>query len=180
MKPDFIETFTGRRFFPLSPVPDDIDIRDIAHALSQQCRFSGHTREFYSVGEHSVRVSELLEEWRCTPTIQLWGLMHDASEAYLVDIPLPLKLTETFAGYREAETRLMAAICGRFGLSVAEPERVRTADAALLATEARDLMPFVPAHWAGLKGIPHLTKIEPWSPETAESVFLKRYERLAA
>ncbi len=180
MPPEFIETYTGRRFFPLAPVSDDIDIRDIAHALSQQCRFSGHTTEFYSVAEHSVRVSELLEEWGCSTEIQLWGLMHDASEAYLVDIPLPLKHTDAFAGYRVAETRLMAAICRRFGMSVAEPERVRTADVVMLATEARDLMPFLAEHWASLRSRPHPTKIEPWSPETAERVFLKRYERLAA
>ncbi len=174
----FIETFTGRRFTPLTPIPGDIVIEDIAHALSQQCRFSGHTKEFYSVAEHSVRVSELLESWGCIPMIQLWGLMHDASEAYLVDIPAPLKHTEEFFPYRRAEARLMVAICRRFGLPVAEPERVRHADATLLATEARDLMAYLPEHWAGLVAKPLREKIEPWRSSTAAEAFIQRFEDL--
>ena len=74
------------------PNPDDIRIEDIAHALSNQCRFAGHAREFYSVAEHSVHVSQL-----CLPEHALWGLLHDASEAYLVDLPRPLKLLPEFA-----------------------------------------------------------------------------------
>ncbi len=180
MRPEFIETFTGRRFLPLSPVVGDICLEDIAHALGNQCRFSGHTREFYSVAEHCVRVSELLEAWGCSRDIQLWGLLHDASEAYLVDIPAPLKHTEAFFPYRRAEARLMVAICRRFGLPVAEPERVRTADMAMLATEARDLMAYLPEHWGGLTAKPLQEKIEPWRSSTAEEAFLQRYEELAA
>ncbi len=179
-RPEFIETFTGRRFLPLAPVADDICVQDIAHALSNQCRFSGHTKEFYSVAEHSVRVSELLQDWGCSKDIQLWGLIHDASEAYLVDIPAPLKHTDAFFEYRRSEARLMVAICRRLGLPVAEPERVRWADATLLATEARDLMAYLPEHWAGLVAKPLADKIEPWRPSTAEEAFIQRYEALAA
>src|ERR1017187_10636100 len=77
-----ITTFSGIHFWPLLPNPADIRIEDIAHALSNQCRFAGHAREFYSVAEHSVRVSQL-----CPPEDALWGLLHDASEAYLTDVP---------------------------------------------------------------------------------------------
>jgi hypothetical protein len=70
-----ITTFSDVRFWPLLPNPDDIRIEDIAHALSNQCRFAGHAREFYSVAEHCVRVSQL-----CRPEEALWGLLHDASE----------------------------------------------------------------------------------------------------
>jgi hypothetical protein len=79
-----ITTFSGVLFRPLLPNPDDIRIADIAHALSQQYRFAGHTRTFYSVAEHSVRVSLL-----CRPDDALWGLLHDASEAFLTDVPAP-------------------------------------------------------------------------------------------
>jgi hypothetical protein len=180
MRPDFIETHSGRAFRPLAPDSADIVISDIAHALSRQCRFSGHTREHYSVAEHSVRVSELLQWQGHSKRKQLWGLLHDASEAYLVDIPLPLKCAPEFAPYRRAEERLMAVICRRFGLTVEEPAAVREADAILLATEARDLMPFRAEHWGSLKAKPLGEVIVPWSFETAERNFLQRYVGLAA
>ncbi len=178
-RPDFIETFTGKRFRPLEPDPLQICVEDIAHALSNQCRFSGHVIVHYSVAEHSVRVSELLESWGCSRMLQTWGLLHDASEAYLVDIPSPLKSSPAFFEYRAAEARLMVAVCKRFGLPIAEPERVRTADGVLLATEARDLMPFRPEHWAGVRDTPLPDSIVPWSHETAERNFLQRFWKVS-
>lgn len=178
MRADFIETHTGRRFRPLAPVVADIDIEDIAHALSQQCRFSGHTAFHYSVAEHSVRVCELLAARGCSRTVQLWGLLHDASEAYLVDVPSPLKCLPAFDEYREVEKRLMLAICERFYLPAEEPRAVRWADATLLATEARDLMPFRPEHWEGLTEAPLLGAIEPWAPYKAKRDFLSHFKEL--
>lgn len=173
-----IETRSGVGFFPLAPTVKDVRIEDIAHALSHQCRFSGHTREHYSVAEHSVRVSELLEEWRFDVTSQLWGLLHDASEAYLVDLPSPLKVTPAFASYRLAEDRLMRAIAARFDLPWPEPQEVRAADGVLLATEARDLMAYVPEHWEKLAHSPLPEPIVAWSHETAKSNFLARFRAL--
>ncbi len=181
MRPDFIETFTGRRFQPLNPDPTEIDIRDIAHALSLIVRYGGQCREFYCVGQHSVAVSETLEDWGCSKEIQMWGLIHDASEGLgLNDIVAPVKSADCMAGYREAETRLMVAVCRRFGLPIAEPERVRTADLVLRATEVRDLMPNRPGHWADLTAKPLPRAIEPWAPSVAERAFLSRFEELAA
>ena len=85
-KGDWIQTFTGRAFYVLDPRPEDVDIEDIAHALSMQCRFAGHCREFYSVAQHSVTAS-----WLVPPEDALWGLLHDAAEAYVVDLPRPIK-----------------------------------------------------------------------------------------
>lgn len=178
MRPDFIETASGRRFRPLAPEVGAINIEDIAHALSQQCRFSGHTRVHYSVAEHSVRVAELLRDCGHPKHVQLWGLLHDASEAYLVDIPLPLKHTDAFAAYRVAERALTVAICVRFSLPFEEPASVRVADGMLLATEARDLMPFFPEHWAGLENEPLEEKIAPWSAMLAKHAFLSVFEEL--
>jgi hypothetical protein len=175
----FIETFTGGRFRPLSPVWADIRITDIAHALSNQCRFSGHVRSFYSVGEHSVRVAEYVAETEKDTSTILWALLHDASEAYLVDLPTPLKTMEQIgAGYRKAERRVMRAVCQRFGLSKEQPDAVTHADRTLLATEVRDLMFNRPEHWAKVTALPLYGRIRPWAPATAEYEFLRLFEIL--
>jgi hypothetical protein len=138
-KGDWIQTFTGVEFYPLDPRPEEICIEDIAHALSNQCRYSGHVKHFYSVAEHSIRVLELCpREWHA------WALLHDAAEAYLVDLPRPVKrYSEIGRLYREAEDLLMIAICERFGLTWQDPmpEPVERADKAMLWVESRDLMP---------------------------------------
>jgi uncharacterized protein len=178
MKP-FIETFTGRTFQPLSPVFADIQIEDIAHALANQGRFTGHTRFRYSVAEHSVRVSELLARRRCSRPVQLWGLMHDASEAYLVDLPTPLKSDPTIGdGYRRVEVALMEAVCQRFGLPSEEPAAVRLADADILATEVRDLMHGYRDYWLKLTGRAVKERIRPWGADVAEFEFLRQYREL--
>lgn len=169
----FIETYCGIAFHPLEPRPEDIRLEDIAHALAHQCRFSGHTRVFYSVAEHSVRVARLLREQGWDKKTQRHGLLHDASEAYLVDIPAPLKRHPAFAGYVEAERRLMSVIGERYGLYEIEPIAVKEADQILLATEARDLMPNVPEHWAALEFPSLLYPIGPWTSTEAAYQFLK-------
>src|SRR5690348_18006267 len=107
-----IHTFTGRTFCPLDPKPEDIDIQDIAHALSCQCRFTGHSRKFYSVAEHCVRVSLLV-----SPDLQLAALLHDASEAYLSDVARPIKRLPAMAEYRRTEEALQRQIYLCFGCS---------------------------------------------------------------
>lgn len=176
MAATLIETFSGRHFRPLSPRVKDVQIVDIAHALSNQCRFSGHVKQHYSVAEHSVRVCRLLRG--LSSEIQLWGLLHDASEAYLVDIPSPLKHTPTFKAYRAAEKHLQGVICDRFGLPRKHPKQVKLADSILLATEARDLMAYTPAYWAKLTATPLPDRIEPWTPKDAESTFLYHFHEL--
>lgn len=176
-----IETYGGYTFSPLEPVFADIQITDIAHALANQCRFSGHTRFRYSVAEHCVRVSELIEWWGHLPTVQLWGLLHDASEAYLIDLPSPIKKaadSEIGAAYRKIEARLMVAICRRFSLPEQEPLAVRQADEVLLATEVRDLMHGDRPYWGKLTGRPLGERIRPWSGEVAEAEYLRRYRAL--
>ncbi len=166
---DWIRTYTGRAFWPLDARPEDLDIVDIAHSLSMQCRFTGHVRQFYSVAEHSIRVACLMP-----PAGMLEGLLHDATEAYLVDVPRPVKRLELMDGYRDAERKLHVVIAHRFGIPSVVSAAVKTADDVLLATEARDLMgvddwPLPP---------PLRRTIVPWTPAEAEARFLELFETL--
>lgn len=175
-----IKTYTGVIFSPFDPRLSDIKIIDIAHSLANQCRYNGHTRWGYSVGEHSVRVSELLEARGYSRPIQLWGLLHDASEAYLLDLPQPLKQDPTIGpAYRHTEKRLMRLICLRFGLPKKEPRAVKVADQVLLATEVRDIMRNDESHWRErVFERPLKTRIRPWLPAVVKFEFLRRYKQL--
>lgn len=170
-----IATFTGRYVYPLALDPDDVDIEDIAHSLSNQSRFSGHTVSFYSVAHHAVLVSQLLEG----TGHEMWGLLHDGSEAYLTDVARPLK-TDPYFGktYRGAEARAMRAVAAAFDLQWPEPPEVKVADVVLLATERRDLIAAT-GRWTVLDGVTPLTdQIVPWSPKKSKRAFLNRYEQL--
>lgn len=171
MSDAWITTFTGRRFYVLDPRVEDICIEDIAHALSMQCRFTGHVKSFYSVAEHSVRVS-----WACDPQDALWGLLHDASEAYIGDMSAPLKHTPEMSRFRTTERHIMLAVVQKFGLEPKEPAGVKTADRRMLLTEARDLGLDVTGWYTEHQPFPDF--IAPWSPQRAELEFVKRFRAL--
>lgn len=166
---DWMQTYSGRRFWPLDPRPHEIHIVDIAHALSRQCRYAGHCLDFYSVAEHSV----ILSRYVSAPNA-LWALLHDASEAYLVDIPRPLKPYLT--GYREAEDRVMAAVCERFGLPPAMPDEVHAADNRIIGDERANLSE-CEAPW-DVSPEPLGIEIGCWSPDRAWCEFLLRFREL--
>jgi hypothetical protein len=168
----WIQTYSGRRFCPTNPNPNAIVIQDIAHSLSMQCRFTGHIKKFYSVAQHSVYVSYI-----CNEEDALWGLLHDASEAYLTDVPRPLKRSGFFEEYLRLESLMQTAICKRFGLPYDEPPSVKKADAKLLATEARDLM--APLHKDWLQRVAPLPfVIEAWDQQKAKDMFMQRFYEL--
>lgn len=140
-KGDYIGTFTGKRFWPLDPKPEDVDLEDVAHALSNICRFNGHTWYFYSVAAHSINVFELLKRHGCDRRTQLLGLLHDAAEAYCCDIPRPLK--QFLPGYKEIEIGIMATIYEHFGIAEpteVEAKAIKWADNYILALEGKQLM----------------------------------------
>lgn len=168
----WIQTYSGRRFNPTNPYVDAIVIQDIAHALSMQCRFSGHCRKFYSVAQHSVLVSYI-----CDSADAMWGLLHDATEAYLVDVPRPLKRSGKFDAYLEFEAKMQTAICKRFGLPDKEPPSVKRADTILLSTEARDLMSPLHSDWVQPCD-PLPFKIDPLPQQQAKDLFMKRFFEL--
>lgn len=174
---NWMQTFTGRRFWPMDPRPEDVDIRDIAHSLALQCRFAGHCRRFYSVAEHSLRASRIVP-----PEFELWALMHDAAEAYLVDLPRPVK--RSMPDYMKAESMVLLAIVTRFKIfdgicwgrgSIA----VKFADNTMLATEARDLMGTSPAKWEALPDpLPDPIRDDAQEALNPEGLFLARFYAL--
>lgn len=171
-KDGWIATYTGRRITPLDPNPLDIDPMDIAHSLAHQCRFTGHVKEFYSVAQHSYMVSTLVPA-----EYALWGLLHDASEAYISDIARPVKKAEPFGSfYKAAEDVLTLAICERFGLEGGPelPPPVEKADNLMLWAEMRDLMPNDPPDGVEM----YAEEVVPWSPSKSKSFWLRRYGEL--
>jgi len=175
-----IHTVSGRWIDPLAPDPASIEIEDIAQALANQCRFGGHCRAFHSVAQHCALVADVSEERGASAAEALTALMHDASEAYLVDLPHPLKHRSPMgAPYRLAEARLEEAIRARFDLAPAGAN-LKEIDRAMLATE-RAALASGGDPWPELEGHEPLDlEIEPWDPPRARREFLARFERLDA
>lgn len=169
-----IRTVSGRTVPLGAPTPGDIEIGDIAHGLSHICRFAGQTKVFYSVAQHSVHVSRIvpIEYAR-------WGLLHDAAEAYLGDVPAPVKAVAGMEGYMDLEEELMAAVAARFGLPPPPmPECVFEADRQALADEFGSLCRLHHADVERLTGLSPNTRIEAVSSVEAKRMFLDRFEEL--
>ncbi|MCY1366462.1 hypothetical protein D9M69_533590 [compost metagenome] len=180
----WILTRSGRKFDLARPTADMVDPTDIAHSLSMQCRFNGHTRSFYSVAQHCCLVADLVPAEH-----QLAALLHDATEAYVGDMVRPLKdgMREhanslgLLSLYDEVEDRVWVAICNRFNLNPELPDYVKHADLVALSTEKRDLMPEHPEPWACLEGVdPHAAFIDPWQPSYAAIHYHHRLLQLMA
>lgn len=174
-KGDWIQTFTGVKFYPLDPRVEEIKLEDIAHSLANQCRYTGHCLQFYSVAQHCVLVARnIVSPWFEVITDEnemSWGLLHDASEAYLVDLPRPIKHHSALGReYRKIERRLMRVISARFGLTPVMPRVIKETDTKMMFTEKRDIMP-KGLVWKG-NVEPYDFKIYPWSPNVAEHHFL--------
>lgn len=168
---DWMQTFTGRQFYPMDPRPDEVDIYDIAHSLAMQCRYNGHVKRFYSVAEHCVLMSRVIE-----PEYALWALLHDATEAYVGDMVRPLKLN--MPEYRAAEDRVEAAIAAKFNLGPM-PKRVKEIDTAILLNERDALLSDPPRPWS-ITAEPIDVKIRAWSPAQAETEYLTRFRELTS
>lgn len=147
----WIQTYTGRKFYPLDPRASDVCIEDIAHALSMKCRFSGHCLVFYSVAEHSLRCAHVVRDLGGDALVQMHALLHDAAEAYLPDVASPIKgmfmgrrsTREPRYSFEHFESCVLAAIYRGLGVEQPTAEQmrlVRQADLIMLATEKRDLM----------------------------------------
>lgn len=170
-----IQSRSGRYINFVTPDPSVFCIQDIAHALSHTCRFGGHTKDFYSVAQHSVLVSYLVPE-----DDQFAALMHDAAEAYVGDVPSPLK--QLLPEYKAIEKRVENALFEKFGLHDGIPVSVKKADLIMLATEQRDLMQAKSddSEWQFIADITLAPfRIKPQSPEQARKSFLDRFNQLS-
>jgi len=165
-------TYSGKKFDIVDPKPEQICIKDIAHALSKQCRFNGHCREFYSVAQHSALVARFV-----SPEYRLAALLHDATEAYVGDLVSPLKAM--LPDFKVIENNIWQIIADKFGVPRELPPEVKHVDLMMLATEKRDLMPALPESWPMLDGIePVPSLIMPQSPAQAEQYFLHQFHLL--
>jgi len=168
---NWIMTYTGKKFYPLNPKIEDIDIKDIAHALSLKCRYTGHCNVFYSVAQHSYLASLLRDR-----ELALSALMHDASEAYLPDVARPIK--PYLIGFRKIENRILKLIFKKFDLEYPIPNAIKYADGRLCIAEAKQLG-FDISEWElATKYQPYNINIFPVGPEKAKELFMRRFDEL--
>lgn len=180
LSPTAIWTFSGRTLEPLNPDPKDISIVDIAHHLSNICRFTGASSEFYSVAQHSVLVSDLVPE-----PFKLEALMHDSPEYGLFDVAKPVKnasgpLSEA---YRAAEERLQRVIYQKFGVvsTFESHRRVKQADDLMLIIEGYHLMPpdfLSPEEKETFEIAQPEEYFDCWTPKNAKTNFLIKFAEL--
>lgn len=189
-KGDWKSTFSGVKFWPFDPSPDEVNLADIAHQLSLICRWNGCVTEFYSVAQHACMVATLVE--RIAPNLALAALHHDSAEAYLGDITRPVKHflevdlqddEDTPVSFAEMEHRLRDTIFNALGISILGSDAaviVKIADDSALKIEADHLMPhlqgqgsftdnLIPPYWQWQPG---------WTPQYAESNFLTMHQAL--
>lgn len=172
----WIQSYGGRAIDPFNLTESDVEIEDISHALANLCRFGGHSRHFYSVAQHCTIVSQIVPA-----RLSLAGLLHDADEAYVVDLPAPLKVR--FPEYRELCDKVQRVINRRFGITLTDDDRriIKDADNTALATEARDLLQGGPlGNWHEKYGMPLHTRVLPQAPTAAKAVFMMRYRLLTS
>lgn len=169
---DWMQVNSGARFYPLDVRPEDINPRDIAHALSLLCRYGGHVDRFYSVAEHCVLMSEVV-----APEFALHALLHDATEAYVVDVPRPVKRYLT--NYQNIEDDVWLAITEHFGIDPRLPLEVTEADNRIILTERNALMSNAEKRWA-MDEIytPLPVEVIGLSSEFIEDVYYKRLMEL--
>ena len=164
-----IRTYTGKWVNVFDPTLDMFDIEDIAHALSMQCRFSGHLSYHYSVAQHSILCYRHANAHGLTKTEQFTALMHDCSEAYLVDIPRPIK--REFAQYKVIEDKLMLFLATKFKFMWPLPDSVKDIDNIMLQIEWDHLM-------IKREDIDPLNRLEVYSQPYAKQLFLDIFNQL--
>jgi hypothetical protein len=175
---NYIETYTGKMFFSLNPKVDDVNIFDIAHHLANQCRYSGATQKFYSTAQHCCLLAHYAETIMKADAIEcMLILMHDAAEAYLVDIPRPVK--QHMLEYRAWDAAIQKVVRTWLGLGdVPLPSYQDEIDSRIIVDERAQLMSDSGNDWHHSME-PLGLRIVPWISENAENQFLYRYATYA-
>ena len=174
---DGIRLYSGVMFDFNNPDACNVGIEDIARGLSKVCRFAGHIIHFYSVAQHAVNCSRIVD-----PAFAFDALMHDTAEAFTNALPRPLKTA--IPAFKRLETKVEAAMSRRFGFAYPLPPQIVLADNQMLSLEKDELTTDV-SHWTCLGGceesarrVRHLVDLSSWTPDRAEQAFLARYEEL--
>jgi len=162
---NIMTTFTGKQIDILHPTPNDIDIRDIAHGLSLLCRFSGQCDEFYSVAEHSLLASSLVDNVKNKKA----ALLHDAAEAYIGDLITPVKKIADF--YRNVESKFNGCIKKALKIDPVFPSIIKDVDNRMFKLEVKHLLPNHPLH-ARYAMLHYSTCLKLLTPKKAERLFL--------
>lgn len=191
---DWRLSYKGNKIYPLDLRPEDIDIEEIAHSLSNLCRFGGHCKEFYSVAQHSVIVCGLIRDWidwasaddstrntTADRNLMLTALLHDAPEAYCGDMVRPLK--QNIPEFKTIESQIWTVIAAKFNLPFSLPKEIEIEDARALLMEKRDLLTSHGHTWTFPQcQFPDLNiptwNIVPVSPSYAKESFLALFESL--
>lgn len=175
---EYIETVSGKKFFLFRP---EFDVHDIAHALANNCRYTGHVRRRYSVAEHCVLVSFIMEDQKMGNPFE--GLMHDAHEAYMGDMASPWK--RLLPDYNLHEARIELAMRRWAKLPDKISKEAKLADYAALILEARVLLPSKAVGWGLSPEIVALADkvqndylIACYDPDGARHAFMHRYNVL--
>ena len=166
---DWFQTYTGLKFYPMDPKCEEINVIDISHSLGMLCRYNGHSLTFYSVAEHCVHVSNMFND---NNELALYGLLHDAAEAYTSDIPRPLK--PYINNVKDIEQTIEKEIFKKFGLGPTIPKEIHDVDNRILNDERKQVMKFTYESW-NIDPIPLGIEIFSWSPEVATKKYLDRF-----
>jgi hypothetical protein len=174
----WIQLFNGGFFYFDNPTPEMINILDIANALANCCRYTGHVAKFYSVAEHSVHMSYCVTG-PYEKEMRMWALMHDATEAYIGDMNWPLKQKPYMRPYNKLEKKIMKIIAEKFELHEGFcPDIIKELDRCICQDEREALLPPSDKSW-GINPEDKLNiKIECWQPHYARQQFLDRFKEL--
>lgn len=171
----WIRTYSGKRFNVFEPRTEDVDIVDIAHALSFTCRFSGHTTQFYSVAEHCLNMCALLPD-----DLKIYGLLHDAAEAYLTDVPTPIK--KQMPDIHILESKVMQVVAVKFKLQYQYflCREIKDMDWALCVAEAKQFLSEGIKGWTAVLPQKDIRRLPfpPMAMSSVEEQFLFNFYRL--
>lgn len=168
-----ISTLSGQFFDPLNPEDYTYNIDEIATALSNLCRYTGHVNSFYSVAEHSVLVSRSVPD-----THRLAALLHDASEAYLGDMARPVK--QLFPRYKQLEESCQKEIFKQFNLDWPMHESIHEADMRVYWQERQEIanVGLRDNIWAQKFRAARKVEAQGMSPKMARRMFMSEYNKL--
>lgn len=169
----YITLYSGGKFYPADCRIDQATVTDIAHALALNCRYNGHVADFYSVAEHCVLVSQLVPE-----KYALWGLLHDVTEAFVPDIPRPLK--PYIHGFQQFEDQIMEQVALRWDLPKEIPPEVKHIDRNIVRTEAEALFSDPPDWLEFYDVVCSPDRVLGLSPKAAERLWLARYQEITS